>query len=103
MDVFCYPSLAEQGETFGVAVAEAMAAGCAVVVSDLACFRQLVDDGETGRVFSHRTPDADVRLAEILAGLLTDPGRRHAIATRGQQQVRVYDYRESARSVHCVW
>src|SRR6185312_3921178 len=42
MDIFCYPSVAEQGETFGVAVAEAMAARCAPVVSALACFDQLI-------------------------------------------------------------
>jgi len=99
LDVFCYPSLAEQGETFGVAVAEAMAAGCAAVVSSLNCFRQLVRDGETGVVFDHRSPDAAARLAESLAGLLVDAARRRTLAARGQEHVRRFDYRESAQTV----
>jgi glycosyltransferase involved in cell wall biosynthesis len=102
MDVFCYPSLAEQGETFGVAVAEAMAAGCAVVVSDLACFQQLVRDGDTGLVFDHRGPDAAGRLAAALAKLLADAGLRRALAARGQAHARDYDYRESAQTVLAV-
>jgi glycosyltransferase involved in cell wall biosynthesis len=65
LDVFCYPSLALGGETFGVAVAEAMAAGGAAVVSDLACFRDLVSDGETGLVFARAEPDAGARLAVL--------------------------------------
>jgi len=102
MDVFCYPSLAEQGETFGVAVAEAMAAGCVAVVSALACFQQLVRDGETGLIFDHRAPDADARLAEVLARLLADAGLRRALAARGQEHVRQYDYKESAQTVLAV-
>lgn len=102
MDVFCYPSLAEQGETFGVAVAEAMAAGCVAVVSALPCFDQLVRDGETGVVFDHRAPGADLRLAEALATLLSDSGLRRALATRGQEQVRRFDYQASAQSVLSV-
>jgi len=72
LDVFCYPSLADRGETFGVAVAEAMAAGAAPVVSNLACFRELVHDGDTGLVFDHAAPDAEVRLAGALARLVRD-------------------------------
>ena len=102
LDVFCYPSLAEQGETFGVAVAEAMAAGGVAVVSALACFQQLVREGETGVVFDHRAADADARLAECLAGLLADAGRRQALAARGQEHVRRFDYRESAQTVLAV-
>ena len=102
LDVFCYPSLAEQGETFGVAVAEAMAAGDVAVVSALACFEQLVRDGETGLVFDHRAPDADARLADILARLLADAGLRHTLAARGQEHVRQYDYKESAQTVLAV-
>jgi len=102
LDVFCYPSLAEQGETFGVAVAEAMAAGCAAVVSELDCFQQLVRDGETGVVFDHRMPGADARLAECLARLLADAGHRRSLAARGQEHVRRFDYRESAQTVLAV-
>ena len=99
MDVFCYPSVAERGETFGVAVAEAMAAGCAPVVSALDCFRELVRDGDTGLVFDHRAPDAPSRLAEAMAGLVRDSDARAAMAARAQAHARRFDYAESARAL----
>jgi len=99
LDIFCYPSIAEGGETFGVAVAEAMAAGCGPVVSALACFRDLVADGDTGLVFDHAAPDAAERLADALARLIRDAPLRRAIADRAQARARRFDYAESARAV----
>lgn len=63
-DVYCYPSLAETGETFGVAVLEACAAGLAPIVSKLLLpsSKDFVREGETGFVFDHRR--ADPGLAE---------------------------------------
>ncbi len=99
LDVFCYPSLAEGGETFGVAVAEAMAAGASPVVSDLACFRDLVASGENGLVFDHRAPDAVDRLASALAELVASPVRRAAFAASARAHVRRFDYAASADAV----
>ena len=99
MDVFCYPSIAEAGETFGVAVAESMAAGCAPVVSGLACFQELVEDGSTGLVFDHRAPDAVARLADLLDRLLRDAGLRSAIAARARERARKYDYPACSETV----
>jgi glycosyltransferase involved in cell wall biosynthesis len=99
MDVFCYPSLAQKGETFGVAVAEAMAARCAAVVSKLACFSDLVTDGETGLVFDHAAADAERLLADCLGRLLADAGGRRALALRGQARARKFDFAEVSRVV----
>lgn len=99
MDIFCYPSVAERGETFGVAVAEAMAAKCAVVVSGLACFSDLVVDGETGLVFDHRSCAPERALAEQLERLARDGVLRTTLAAKGQQRVRRYDYPEVSRTV----
>jgi glycosyltransferase involved in cell wall biosynthesis len=99
MDIFCYPSLAERGETFGVSVAEAMAAGAAPVVSNLACFNELVRDGETGLIFDHRGSGAEERLAHALARLLSDSALRGTIAQRAQEHVERYDYPRSARTL----
>lgn len=79
---FCYPSLAEKGEAFGLAILEAMAAGLPVVVSDLACFRDFVTPGAEGLVFDHRAPDADIRLAEALVRLLGAPGEAARMGAR---------------------
>jgi glycosyltransferase involved in cell wall biosynthesis len=99
MDIFCYPSLAEKGETFGVAVAEAMAARCAVIVSSLGCFSDLVADGETGLVFNHAAADADRLLADCIGRLVSDAALRKAVALRGQQHARRFDYPEVSRNI----
>ncbi len=90
--IFCYPSLAEQGETFGVAVAEAMAAGATPVVSRLGCFADFVHDGQNGLVFDHAAPDAAARLAATLVRLLRDPDLRRQLGERARQDARAYDY-----------
>jgi len=71
--LFVYPSLAELGETFGLAPLEAMAAGCPVLVSGLKCFRDFIEDGRSGFVFDHRAADPVAVLAEKLKTLLAAP------------------------------
>jgi glycosyltransferase involved in cell wall biosynthesis len=92
IDVFCYPSLAVRGETFGVSVVEAMAAGAVPVVSDLACFRDFVRPGLNGECFDHTRADASAQLARVLAALITDSGRRHALALQARTGAQTYDF-----------
>ena len=47
-DVYCAPNTG--GESFGIVLVEAMAAGTAVVASDLDAFRRVLEDGEAGRL-----------------------------------------------------
>jgi glycosyltransferase involved in cell wall biosynthesis len=91
-DLYCYPSLAESGETFGVAPLEAMATGLAPVVSDLHCFRDFLADGDNGLVFDHRAPDAAGRLATALGTLLADPRRRYEMGERAARTAAVLSY-----------
>ena len=98
-DIFCYPSLAEKGETFGVAVAEAMAARCAVVVSALGCFSDLVADGRTGLVFDHVAADPARSLADCIGRLVEDEELRKDLAGRGQLHARRFDYSEVSRRI----
>jgi glycosyltransferase involved in cell wall biosynthesis len=70
--VFVYPSLAEKGETFGLAALEAMAAGCAPVVSNLACFQDFIRAGTNGLIFDHRAAASATELARTLGALLSD-------------------------------
>lgn len=92
IDLFCYPSQAEQGETFGVAIAEAMAAGAVPVVSQLACFTDFVHDDRNGLVFDHRAADAPARLAAALVRLLREPDLRRRLASAATDTARQYDY-----------
>src|SRR6202008_2132225 len=50
VDVFCSPNTG--GESFGIGPAEAMAAGLPVVASDIDAFRQVLDGGEAGELFT---------------------------------------------------
>jgi phosphatidylinositol alpha-mannosyltransferase len=72
--VFCAPNL--RGESFGMVLTEAMAAGAPVLASDLDAFRAVLGPRGAGELF----PVGDsVALARALAGLLDDPARRAAL------------------------
>jgi glycosyltransferase involved in cell wall biosynthesis len=91
-DIFCYPSLAEKGEGLSVAPLEAMAAGAAVVTSDLACYRDVIRPGDNGLTFDHGSSRRSQDLADVLADLLRHPERRRRLATQGQSDVQRFDY-----------
>ena len=92
LDVFCYPSLADTGETFGVAVAEAMAAGAVPVVTNLACFRDFIMHNVNAVIFDATSDDATHVLADHLAELVTSADKRQALATAARKAVRRYDF-----------
>ncbi len=74
-DVFVAPSVG--GESFGVVLLEAMAAGAAVVASDLPGYRMAA--GNAARLF----PAGDVgALASTLASVLADPQERRHLGER---------------------
>ena len=88
--LFVYPSLAERGESFGLAPLEAMAQGCAVLVSDLACFRDFIGDNETGFVFDHRKPRASEALREQLQRITREPTLLMTAAEAGYRKSAEY-------------
>lgn len=98
VDVYCAPNLG--GESFGIILLEAMAAGTPIVASDLDAFRRVLDDGRAGVLF--RTGDAGA-LAGALAGLLDDPDRRAALAAIGTEVVAPYDWPVVAEQVLAVY
>lgn len=73
--VFCAPNMG--GESFGITVAEAMSAGCAVVASDIPAFRDLL--GKSGTWFA---PGDSAALADQMVRLLGDP---EEVRTKGKQ------------------
>ena len=68
-DVYVAPNTG--GESFGIVLVEAMAAGATVLASDLPAFRRVLDDGAYGVLFPNG--DAD-DLAARLAGAARRPG-----------------------------
>ncbi len=91
-EIFCYPSVAERGETFGVAPLEAMACGLPVVVSDLACFRDYVDPGVNGLTFDHRAGDPAGALAATLGRLIEAPAVRREVGRRAAATAARFSY-----------
>lgn len=84
------------GESFGMILTEAMAAGTTIVASDLDAFRRVLDGGRAGQLFP--TGDA-VALRGALAELLDDPARRSALSACGDQVVAHFDWPVVARRV----
>jgi glycosyltransferase involved in cell wall biosynthesis len=78
--IFVYPSVAEKGETFGLAPLEAMAWAAVPVVSDLACFRDFIQPEINGLIFAHRAVDAQERLEHCLLKLISDRPLRETLA-----------------------
>jgi glycosyltransferase involved in cell wall biosynthesis len=85
--LFVYPSLAERGETFGLSAVEAMAHGCAVLVSNLGCFQDFVRDTKTGLIFDHRAPDPVAALRDKMASAIVDPALLARVAEAGYREV----------------
>ncbi|MPY92058.1 MAG: glycosyltransferase [Acidimicrobiia bacterium] len=80
-DVFCAPSLG--GESFGVVLLEAMAAGTAVVASDLPGYRNAARPG-TDALLS--TPGDVEALARGLRRALREPGLAEDLVGAGEQR-----------------
>jgi glycosyltransferase involved in cell wall biosynthesis len=96
-DIFCYPSVAEMGETFGVAPIEAMATGRSTIVSDLACFKDFVIDGKNGLIFNHRAENPENELVEKLEKLIKDKTFRDDIAKKGASSAMDFSVKKIAK------
>ncbi|MGI8428544.1 MAG: glycosyltransferase [Solirubrobacteraceae bacterium] len=75
-DVLCAPSL--RGESFGMVLTEAFAAGTPVVASDIAGYRDVVQHGVDGVLVA---PGDAQALAEALRDLYEEPARRAQMAS----------------------
>ncbi|HEY2124016.1 MAG TPA: glycosyltransferase family 4 protein [Chthoniobacterales bacterium] len=88
--LFVYPSLAERGESFGLAPLEAMSRQCAVLVSSLECFADFVREGETGFIFDHRASDAARALGQKMEKILADDSSLERVAEGGYRKASEY-------------
>jgi phosphatidyl-myo-inositol alpha-mannosyltransferase len=93
-DVLCAPSLG--GESFGMVLTEAFAAGTPVVASDIAGYRDVVRAGRDGLL----TPRGDPRaLAEALRVLALDPARRARMAVAARERAERFAWPHVAAEV----
>jgi phosphatidylinositol alpha-mannosyltransferase len=87
VDVYVAPNTG--GESFGMILTEAMAAGTAILASDLDAFRRVLDGGRAGALF----PVGDrAALRACLAELLDHPARRSALVAAARQVVTDFDW-----------
>lgn len=77
------------GESFGIVLVEAMAAGTPVVAGDLPAFRRVLAGGALGALCAQGDPR---RLAHAVSGLLADPARRSTLARRARTAASAYDW-----------
>jgi phosphatidylinositol alpha-mannosyltransferase len=85
--VFCAPNLG--GESFGISLVEAMAAGCAPVVSDLPAFRSVA--GDAARYVPVGNPES---LADQLIQALRDGNGSHKLGRAASEAVAIYDWHQ---------
>jgi phosphatidyl-myo-inositol alpha-mannosyltransferase len=97
-DVLVAPSLA--GESFGMVLIEAMAAGTPVVASQIAGYSDVVHDGVDGTLVPPADPQA---LAEELQLLWHEPERRAAMGAAGRESAERYAWPRVASEVTDVY
>ena len=97
-DVYCAPNTG--GESFGIVLVEAMAAGTAVVASDLDAFRRVLDDGTAGRLVP--VDDAAALAAGLIEVLENDVVRERYIDAAAEA-VRRYDWSVVAGQIMRVY
>lgn len=93
--VFCAPALYEP---FGLAILEAAAAGCALVLSDIASLRETWE----GAALFVRPQDGRA-LVRALNGPMGDPARRADLAERARIRARRYSARAMADATLAVY
>jgi len=73
-----------RGESFGMAVAEAMARGCAVVAPHLGPFTEFIADGIEGRLYR---PGKVADTADAVVDLLSESGTRNRMGGKARETI----------------
>lgn len=98
VDVYVAPQTG--GESFGIVLVEAMAAGAPVLASDLPAFVRVLDRGAAGEVFA---TGSSAELGDALLGLLADTDRRSALRRSGAERALAFDWSVVTEQVLAVY
>jgi phosphatidyl-myo-inositol alpha-mannosyltransferase len=98
VDLYVAPNTG--GESFGVILLEAMAAGTPVLASDIEAFERVLDKGRAGRLF--RVGDS-ADLAGHAVQLLADPAERADMVRAATPVVDRYDWPDVAERIMAVY
>lgn len=93
-DIFCSP--ATGGESFGIVLLEAMAAGAPVLASNIPGYASVIGDTGTGMLFE---PSDEVSLANAIVRLMQQPELRARMAARGREHVQRFSWDRVASEI----
>lgn len=87
IDVYVAPNTG--GESFGIILAEAMAAGAPILASDIPAFRYLLEEGQHGLLFENENSE---ELATKLIEMLRNSQLRERLQQSGQVRAKRFDW-----------
>ncbi|HET8846261.1 MAG TPA: glycosyltransferase family 4 protein, partial [Ktedonobacteraceae bacterium] len=93
-DIFCAPAIG--GESLGIVLLEAMAAGKPIVASNISGYRTVITDGVEGLL---TPPRHSSELASAISQLLEEETLRQRLGKAGQQKAREYAWPHVAAQV----
>lgn len=88
------------GESFGIILAEALAAGAAVVASDIPAFDALLGGGAYGKLFESENSGA---LAQSIMEMLSDEALRDRFKEDGKEYAQNFDWEVVAERIYDVY
>lgn len=97
-DVFCSPAVG--GESFGIVLLEAMAAGVPIVASDIPGYRTVVRHGENGILVPRASSRA---IARAVVALARDGEERRKLAAKGRVDVERYSWEKVTAEIASVY
>jgi phosphatidylinositol alpha-mannosyltransferase len=98
VDLYVAPNTG--GESFGIILAEAMAAGTAVAASDIPAFRATLDNGNAGALFIN---EDSTDLARVANNLLLNKELNEKLRKSGQEWSKRYDWTIVADQIENVY
>ena len=93
-DIFCAPSLG--GESFGIVLLEAMAAGTPIVATDIDGYRDILTNEKEGILVHPGNPQS---LADGISRLITDSRLRSIMSLNGPKTAAKYEWKKIADQI----
>ena len=88
------------GESFGIILAEALAAGAAVIASDIPAFTAVLEQGKYGKLFKS---EDFVELAKTVIELIRNHTERNRLSKTGQEYAAKFDWDVVAEDIFEVY
>lgn len=97
-DIYIAPNTG--GESFGIVLLEAMAAGTPVLASDLEAFQRVLDNNHAGRTFKNENA---IDCANQIIALLKDDAARAELVSLGKLRAKEFDWAIVAKRIVTVY